>query len=77
MIFGSCHFLFHKRIQRDEAYEIVADVDALMAVAAAFIRRAEASMFLATIWPSPLKCTVSFFIMITPLCDLIYSSFPM
>ena len=38
MIFGSCHFLFHQFIQRDEPDQIIADVDALAAFSAAFIR---------------------------------------
>ena len=38
MIFGSCHFLFHQFTQRDEPNQIVADVDALAAFPAAFIR---------------------------------------
>ena len=54
MIFGSCHFLFHKRIQGNKAYEVVADVDALLTMAAALVRRTDvnrldSSMFLATI----------------------------
>lgn len=54
MIFGSCHFLFCQRIQRDEANKIVADVDALLTMAAALVRRTDvnrldSSMFLATI----------------------------
>ena len=38
MIFGSCHFLCHQFTQRDEPNQIVADVDALAAFPAAFIR---------------------------------------
>ena len=38
MIFGSCHFLFHQVTQRDEPDQIIADMDALTAFSAAFIR---------------------------------------
>lgn len=38
MIFGLCHFLFHQFTQRDEPYQIIADMDALTAFSAAFIR---------------------------------------
>ena len=38
MIFGSCHFLFHQFTQRDEPYQIIADMGALAAFPAAFIR---------------------------------------
>ena len=38
MIFGSCHFLFHQFTQGDEPYQIIADMDALTAFSAAFIR---------------------------------------
>ena len=38
MIFGSCHFLCHQFTQRDEPNQIIADMDALSAFSAAFIR---------------------------------------
>ena len=38
MIFGSCLFLFHQFTQRDEPYQIIADMDALTAFSVAFIR---------------------------------------
>ena len=38
MIFGSCHFLCHQFTQRDEPEQIIADMDALAAFSAAFIR---------------------------------------
>ncbi len=38
MIFGSCHFLHHPFTQRDESNQIIADMDALAAFSAAFIR---------------------------------------
>ena len=38
MIFGSCHFLFPQFTQRDEPNQIIADMDALAAFSAAFIR---------------------------------------
>ena len=41
MIFGSCHFLCHQFTQRDESYQIITDVDALVAFSAAFIRRTD------------------------------------
>ena len=45
MIFGSCHFLFHQFTQRDEPYQIIADMDALTAFSAAFIRRPDIDCF--------------------------------
>ena len=41
MIFGSCHFLFHQLIQRDKAYKIILDMDALTALTAALVRRSD------------------------------------
>ena len=41
MIFGSCHSLFHQFTQRDEPDQIIADVDALAAFSAAFIRSSD------------------------------------
>ena len=38
MIFGSYHFLCHQFTQRDEPDQIIADMDALAAFSAAFIR---------------------------------------
>ena len=38
MVFGSCHFLFHQFTQRDEPDQIIADMNALTAFSAAFIR---------------------------------------
>ena len=38
MIFGSCRFLFHQFTQRDEPDQIIADMDALAAFTAVFIR---------------------------------------
>ena len=38
MIFGSCHFLCHQFIQRDEPNKVIADMNALTALSAAFIR---------------------------------------
>ena len=38
MISGSCHFLCHQFTQRDEPDQIIADMDALAAFSAAFIR---------------------------------------
>ena len=38
MIFGSCHFPFHRFTQRDEPDQIIADMDAPAAFSAAFIR---------------------------------------
>ena len=41
MIFGSCHFLFHQFTQWDESDQIVADMDALAAFSAAFVRSSD------------------------------------
>ena len=38
MTYGSCRFLFHQFIQRDKAYEIIADTDALTPLSTALIR---------------------------------------
>ncbi len=38
MIFASCLFLFHQFTQRNEPDQIIADMDALAAFSAAFIR---------------------------------------
>ena len=38
MTYGSCRFLFHQFIQRDKAYEIIADTDALTPLSAALVR---------------------------------------
>ena len=38
MIFGSCHFLCHQFIQRDKPDQIIADMDDLTALSAAFVR---------------------------------------
>ena len=38
MIFGSCHSLFHRFTQRDEPDQIIAEMEALAAFPAAFIR---------------------------------------
>ena len=38
MIFGSCHFLCHQFIQWDKTNQVIADMDALTAFSAAFIR---------------------------------------
>ena len=38
MIVGSCHFLCHQFTQRDEPDQIIADMDALAAFPAAFVR---------------------------------------
>ena len=38
MIFGSCHFLCHQFTQWNEPDQIIADMDALAAFSAAFIR---------------------------------------
>ena len=38
MIFGSCHLMVHQFTQRDKLYQIIADMDALAAFSAAFIR---------------------------------------
>ena len=42
MIFGSCHFLFHQSIQRDKIRVIILDMDFLMSLAAALVRRSNA-----------------------------------
>ena len=42
MIFGSCHFLFHPSIQRDKIRVIILDMDFLMSLAAALVRRSNA-----------------------------------
>ena len=39
MIFGSCHFLFHQSIQRDKTHVVILDMDFLMSLAAALVRR--------------------------------------
>ena len=41
MTYGSCRFLFHQFIQRDKAYEIIADTDALTPLSAALVRCAD------------------------------------
>ena len=41
MTYGSCRFLFHQFIQRDKAYEIIADTDALATLSAALVRCAD------------------------------------
>ena len=45
MILGSCRFFFHQRVQGDEAYQIIADVDTLAALAVGFIRGADIDCF--------------------------------
>ncbi len=46
MIFGSCHFLFHQFTQRDEPYQIIADMDALTAFSATFIRSTDTAFMI-------------------------------
>ena len=45
MILGSCHFLLHQFTQGDETDQIIADMDALTALAATLVRSSDIDGF--------------------------------
>ena len=53
MTFGLCHFLCHQFIQRDEPDQIIAAMDALTALSAAFVRSPDINhldQFMGRVW---------------------------